>query len=150
MINQFLEISVNDTKLSPNWRKDNFGRNTQIIPIFGATWVFNNIKIIKKYSYNTCLKVIPDGSAVVAIERKNDELCYGNELVFFEADGEERFRIKSPTPFELSTPQKAFFYFLTFMGDGACNCVFNDGDDDYMGKLNIENGSISDIKRTRV
>lgn len=150
MISNFREISRDGKKLSSEWRKDNIGENFNVIPIVGASWIFNDKEVEKKYPYNNLLTIMPDMSGIIAIERVNVEEYAPNTLVFYEPDGSERFRINPPIVSERSRPRKAFFYYVRFLSDGGCECIFDDGHHEYVSMLNVSSGDLGGFKKTRV
>ena len=67
-----------------------------------------------------------------------------------EPDGSERFRIIPPIVSEWSNPEKAHFYYVQFLKSGECECVFDDGHDEYRSRLSLVNGEVSYLRKTRV
>lgn len=150
MIENFLEITKEGEAISPEWRNNNFGSNFKMRLIIGSLWEFNGERIEKKYSYSNTLTLVNDFSGVIAIERVNPDSSAPNTLVFFEPDGSERFRIIPPIVSEWSNPEKAHFYYVQFLKNGECECVFDDGHDEYRSRLSLVNGEVSDLRKTRV
>jgi len=104
----------------------------------------------KKYDYVTIPKLLPTLNAVIITEKSNPNKL-DDELVIYEPDGSERFRIKVPIVSEHSVPDKAYFYWTEFdKNTGEAFQILNDGAVDYKAKLNVATGELSDFVQTRV
>jgi len=150
MIENFYEITEDGELLSPDWGECNVGENFQIKKVIGAQWECNGKKVELKYADATVPMCISVYDVVIVTEKSSPDIL-DDELVVYEADGSERFRVSVPTVSEYSKPEKAHFYWTEFNdATGEVTQVLNDGTSDYRAKLNVQTGELSDFVQTRV
>lgn len=98
---------------------------------------------------NAIPDLLPDLSGLLAIEHTDN--LFADELVIYDDNLTERFRIKPPVVSEWSKPDNAYFYYVKFnKNNGQCECLFNDGHDEYVGLLDLLTGSLTNVKKTRI
>ena len=151
MIEDFFEIAEDGNLYSPSWHDANQGENFKIIPIVGVQWKYKGKIIQKKYPYNNGPQLLPQKDGVIATEKSLGSSGLKNELVVYEPDGKERFRITPPQVSKNSIPEKAFFFYAKYIpSSGIWVCLFDDGAGEYTSRLNIKSGQLTGIKKTRV
>lgn len=110
MITEYFEITDKNEFVEPNWWKNNIGDNFNgVKKIVGFKWVYNNKSYIKKFKYGVSPEVLPNKDGFIVCEKNNPEDIHTNELVVYESNGSERFRIKTPVVTEFSNAENAFF-----------------------------------------
>lgn len=152
MIEDYYEISEGGELFPLGWNEDNKGQNFKVIPIVGAQWKYKGKLVRILYTYNNPLSLLPDKSGVIATERSNSRKIFDDELVFYEPDGSERFRIHPPRVTRFAEPDSAYFYYVDFLKDGAVDVVFDESGDghEYRAVLDLETGGLSDFRSVRV
>lgn len=151
MIMDFYNITEEGDLLEQDWWKKNIGRNAAVVKkVIGFQWRSGNGVICKKYGYPVTAKVLPGLDGIILTESSTMSTALRDSLVVYDADGGERFRIKPPIVSSKSDPDKAFFYYASCRKYEVWECRFNDGYDDYVAELNIQNGQLQNVTRTRV
>jgi hypothetical protein len=144
-----IEISDTGENFPPDWVVHNVGKNfrgTQ--KIIGFDWQFDGKKYHKRYAHPVSPQLLPDGSGILVAERLQ-EGSYCNELVLYEPDGGERFRVRPPLVTERSRPEQAHYYVSSYWPGEGWIVEFTDGDNDYRGELDIHTGQIDKFKVIR-
>lgn len=151
MITEFYKISKDGTLRSPDWHGSNEGDEFIVVPIVGAQWNYNGMTIRKIYPYNNGLELLRSRDAVIATEKSNESSGRRDELVVYEADGSERFRIKAPVRAMEQKSMKPFFYYVKYVPNSdKWLCYSNDGFGDIVADLDLDTGQLSSIRNTRV
>jgi hypothetical protein len=153
MIEKFFKVTDCGELLEPDWWKtylDDNGVPKVKKNVVAMQWQHEG-KIYSKSLINAnSPELLPNGDGVILTEKKcNDDSLY-NELVVYESDGSERFRVRPSIVSGRSKLEMAFFYYVRLLADGGWECIFNDGHDDYQAKLDVQTGCLSDFAKTRV
>jgi len=149
MIEDFYHVTDTGELLKPFWWKDSVdkGLGFEKKNIVAITWISGGKKYQKELGDIVHPEVIPGKDGILAFEKNNNRI---KKLVVYESDGSLRFGISPPIVSEWSKPEKAFFYYVQFLKNGECECIFDDGHHEYRSKLNVVNGEMSDFRKTRV
>lgn len=151
MIKNFCKITEEGEFLPPDWAKKSLEAGDYTIKkVIGAQWQDGEQLIVKKYPYAIRIEALKNKGGVLACER-TDIALRPREVVLYEADGSEHFRIKVPTISEYSNPDEAYFYWVEFdKNTDEVWLVLHDGASDYRARLNMQTGELMDFVQTRV